>query len=467
MLKTQQATEAEAALNHLFQGTPDPMLIVDAKGQVLQSNQLAQQLFGVVALQLPGVHISNLLRLESDSSSMQQFAALLSGLSDEEPLIVPARAADGEVRILSVTYAKTWLGRSAVFIMNLRDVTGRLAEQAALEFAKEQAEQALQRQQEMQQQLINAEKMASLSKMVAGVAHEVNTPLGVMLTASSLLHDDTLVVFQLFNDATLSKSRLQQYLDIARETTTLIRDTCLQTGELISHFKQVAVDQSGTERRRFNLPKYLQELLVTLAPAWESSGVVVRLDGPVLLEMDSFPGAVAQVVTNLLMNALQHAYQPDVGGEVIIAIAANPASTGWVDIMVRDEGAGIDSAEQSQVFEPFFTTTRVKGNTGLGLHIVYSTVQMVLRGQITLDSTLGQGCTFKVSLPLCVDGANLPSLLHESSVDQSMSAYQSESIGRSEGSAQQQDDESARLPAPPAKLPDVLPTATVLPLRAS
>lgn len=273
----------------------------------------------------------------------------------------------------------------------------RQAEATALE-QKELAEHAYQQLLATQDTLIKTEKLASLGSLVAGVAHEINTPVGITLTAASHLAMTTQQIGTQFNSGQIKKSDLQEYLKDAEESSNLILSNAERAANLIQSFKQVAVDQTSEARREFELDDYLHEIITSLRPKLRRSHIEVQISCPPMLNMDSYPGALSQVVTNLVMNALTHAYDEDQPGTITIQATLLPENT--VQLLISDDGKGIAPENMSRIFEPFFTTRRSSGGSGLGLHIVFNIVFKRLGGQIDVNSTVGMGTRFTLRLPL-------------------------------------------------------------------
>ncbi|MBP2314671.1 sensor histidine kinase [Azospirillum soli] len=249
-----------------------------------------------------------------------------------------------------------------------------------------------------QAQLIQAEKMAALAHLVAGVAHEINTPLGIALLASTHLGDETRRLEQRVANGQVRKSDLTDYLGVAKETSTLLHTHVARAAGLVQSFKQVAADQVADERRGFNLRASLEELASSLAPALRKAGHVLTVECPDDIVMDSYPGALGQVVTNLAMNAVDHAFEPGQAGTLRIDVTMIDADT--VALSFSDDGRGIPADIRSKVFDPFFTTRRGAGNTGLGLHIVFNLVTSRLGGRIALEDGQGRGCRFLIRMPV-------------------------------------------------------------------
>ena len=250
-----------------------------------------------------------------------------------------------------------------------------------------------------QEQLVQSEKMAALGTLVAGVAHEINTPLGVGVTAASHLEVKTREIRDLYDANQISRSSLDQYLKIAGDSSTMILKNLQRAAEQIQSFRQVAVDQRSEKRRRFLVKAYLQEVLFSLHPVIRQAHHQISLEGDEAIEMDSYPGAFSQVVTALVMNSLQHAYPDGQQGNLSFRLLQE---TDWLLLEYSDDGQGILPEHLPRIFDPFFTTARGAGGSGLGLHIVYNLVTHKLRGHIACESVAGEGATFLLNLPLSV-----------------------------------------------------------------
>jgi signal transduction histidine kinase len=262
--------------------------------------------------------------------------------------------------------------------------------------AQKNAENALR---QAQQNLIQAENMASLGSLVAGVAHEINTPLGNTLTASSHLVDKVNDFKLMFEENRLRRADLMSFIDLLSETTRLMVTNCERAAELVTSFKQVAVDQTSGERRQYDLKGYIDEILVSLRPSLRKTAHRVVVECPENPEIDGFPGAMSQVLTNFVMNSLMHAYGPKDAGTLLIHVSI-PAE-GWVQLVYADDGRGIRPEHLGRIYDPFFTTRRGMGGSGLGLHIVYNLVTNTLRGAMNVESEVGRGTRFTLRFPRC------------------------------------------------------------------
>ena len=274
-----------------------------------------------------------------------------------------------------------------------------------LRASKEKAEGALLELNAAQQNLIDAERLAALGGLVAGVAHEVNNPIGISLTvASSLSRRAEMFEAELRSDSPLRRSQLEEFVRNARDAAGQLVANLHRAGELIQSFKQVAVDRSHAERRQFNLGEATDQIIASLRPVLKRSPITLSVDVPEGLMIDGYPGSYGQILTNLFLNAANHAFTDGRAGT--ISVSARPRGSEDVEIIFADNGAGMAPDVQRQAFDPFFTTRRNEGGTGLGLHIVYNLVTQQLGGRMMLDSRLGQGTTFRIIMPRAAKGGS-------------------------------------------------------------
>lgn len=264
---------------------------------------------------------------------------------------------------------------------------------------REKLKAVINEMEETKSQLVESEKMASLGNLVSGVAHEVNTPLGISVTLGSHLQEETKILLANVESGKLKRSDLDIYCAEAIENCTLLLSNLDRAANLISSFKQVAVDQSSDEVRTFKISEYMDEVLLSLHPRIKKTSIVVTVDVPNDEPfLTTYPGAIAQIVTNLVMNALIHAfnhYQDKGNINFLLRVEGEDML-----IDVSDDGKGMRPNVVSQIFEPFFTTERGSGGSGLGLSIVYNLVVHQLKGTIKCKSVLQQGTTFFIRFPM-------------------------------------------------------------------
>lgn len=275
---------------------------------------------------------------------------------------------------------------------------GRVRERTvALARTNEELSNALDTLQRAQGDLVRSEKLAALGALVAGVAHELNTPIGNSVTVASTLVENS-ESFAEELDKGLKRSTLNSYVDSSRRAAELLLANLQRAAGLVSSFKQVAVDQTSEQRRRFEVAEVVNEIMAMLHPQLRKLPIEIRLDTPPGLVLDSYPGPFGQVVANLVNNAALHAFT-DGRARGLIRIDARALADG-VEVVVSDDGVGIPPDRMDRIFDPFFTTRLGQGGSGLGLNIVYNIVTGMLGGRVRVDSKPGEGAAFIVTLPL-------------------------------------------------------------------
>jgi PAS domain S-box-containing protein len=256
---------------------------------------------------------------------------------------------------------------------------------------------AIEQLQRTRDELVRSDRLASLGSMVAGVAHELNTPLGSALLVATTLGEGIEELRAKLERGELKRSSLDDFLAQQAEAQSLIVRNARRAAELIGRFKQVAVDQTSEQRRRFDLAEVVEEVLDTLQPRLRQGASRLAIDIPRGIALESYPGPLGQVLTNLVMNAMIHGLG-ERGGE--IRVSGRAVGEADVELRVEDNGVGIPAEHLSRIFDPFFTTRLGEGGSGLGLHIAYSLVQRSLGGRIAVESAPGEGARFIVTLPL-------------------------------------------------------------------
>jgi signal transduction histidine kinase len=315
-------------------------------------------------------------------TDLQQLGALDLTLAD-----FPAHAAHGD--LLMLIQAKN---------AGLRDAH-TLADKLKVLTEKLRA-----RNQDLESEIVRAERLASLGRLVAGVAHEINTPLGVAVTGASLVKEQLSSIEAIFKSGQLKKGDLRRFLDDAGQAAGIVEANLGRAADLITSFKRVAIDQTSLERRSIKLAAYVDEVLASLGPLLKKAAVkaeVLAPEGDV--ELTTYPGAISQIVTNLVTNAVEHAFTPDAAGTLRFRVGTDAGSA---LLVCEDDGRGMPSDVLSRIFEPFFTTRRGSGGSGLGMHIVHNLVTDALDGRVTVASEPGSGTCVTIRLPLS-GGGNL------------------------------------------------------------
>lgn len=269
---------------------------------------------------------------------------------------------------------------------------------ASLKTANADLEKALATLQCMQEEMFRSEKMAALGHLVAGISHELNTPIGNCLMVASTLKERCSELQQEMDNPLPRRSVLARLVSESAQGSDIIEKSLHRAAQLIQSFKQVSLDQATDHRRSFELQQLLEEVVLTLEPTCKRKRhqLICQFEANIML--DGYPGALAQIITNFVNNAILHAFPESVHGEMRLTTRRLPADK--VEISFSDNGVGISPQHQNRVFDPFFTTRLGQGGSGLGLHIVYNLVTTGLGGVISMQSVAGQGTEFKIVIPL-------------------------------------------------------------------
>lgn len=251
---------------------------------------------------------------------------------------------------------------------------------------------------EAQAQMVLMEKNAALGQLVAGVAHEINTPVGVCITATSVLMESYQVFNRQLQSNEVTKAVLTKFVNNVRDTLQLVIASLEKTTLLMESFKQVSIDQSNEKAREFNVLKYMKMIIESVMPVIEKMNIQVKFEIDPTLSVYSYPGVLSQVINNLIMNSVHHAFTDIEQPEIKISCSFDEETETLV-ILYQDNGVGMDASTQSKVFEPFFTTKRGKGGIGLGMHITFNMVTQKLKGTIELDSVVAQGTKVQLRIP--------------------------------------------------------------------
>jgi signal transduction histidine kinase len=244
---------------------------------------------------------------------------------------------------------------------------------------------------------VEAEKLAALGRLVAGVAHEINSPVGTSLTVASELERKSALFVEEVARGGLKRSSLNDFVALVQSASSQLAGNLTRAAELVESFKQVAVDQSYLGRRIFDAGNLTEQVLAGLRPGLRKNNLVLNVDCQSRVAMNSYPGPYGQVLTNLFLNAVAHAFPDRMGGRIDIAVRESGSDD--VEIVVADNGCGMSLGTRRQAFNPFFTTRRHEGSIGLGLHIAHNIVTNRLGGLIHLDSEDGEGTTIRLLLP--------------------------------------------------------------------
>lgn len=268
----------------------------------------------------------------------------------------------------------------------------------ALKDANQELIQTLEKLHQFQRQIVQNEKMASLGDMVAGVAHEVNTPIGLGVTASTMMLDRLAVIQKDFENKTLKASAMKRFLDESNENLNIIYRNLNRAAELISSFKQVAVDQTSESSRSFCVAQLVNEILLSLQPRLKKLKHSINVDCDPTLSVETKAGPINQILINLIMNSVIHGFENIEEGA--IDIRAEMVSSNKLKLVYTDNGKGISPEIRKRIFDPFVTTKRGQGGSGLGMHLVYNLVTQALNGSISITSEEGKGVEFVIIFPV-------------------------------------------------------------------
>ncbi len=410
MTRLQRVTsQAEGILRSLSEG----VMVFDRDGRITGLNPGAARLFRMSGRDLQGTPVHAHFAEAPDGQNFALAPFLAEGAKNEG-VTVWARPAKRRPFPVDVRISRADLGGTQAYTALIKDVTeraraeeevrrlnteleSRVAQRtSALQEANQQLQDTLNRLEATQQHLVTAEKMAALGELVAGVAHEINTPVGVAVTGASHFQKRSRELMRAFEAGSLRRADFESYLKLADESSTMLLNNLERAANLVQSFKQVAVDQSSEAPRRFKVVAYTHEVLLSLRPKLKKTQHAVHVEGPEDLEVDTFPGALSQIITNLVVNSLVHAFEHKPTGAMTFTYAERD---GQLEMVYHDDGCGIPQESLGRIFDPFYTTRRGRGGSGLGLHILYNIVSAKLGGSVACESTVGVGTTFTIRFP--------------------------------------------------------------------
>ena len=395
--------DEHAYLKQLLEHSPDGVFTIDMELHIRYVNPAFCKLLGYSAEQLRGSLITDYL-VDMDILGICMASVESTGHCNDQETIF--KRADGAEVHISKNVQAIYDDRQQIpeLLVTIRDMTelhtlNRQLEESLRE--REQANTVLQETldtlRNTRDYLVQSEKMAALGSLVAGMAHEINTPIGVSVTSASSIHEDTLQIVKALESGDIRRSQLEQYLQHMQKISEILLSNLNRAAELTGSFKQVAVDQSSDEWREIRLNDYIDEILRSLQPKLKPYRLEIEKNCDPDLVLFTHPGGIYQILSNLVINAITHAFDAGKGGKLTI----NAHRVGdRLLMMFGDNGKGIPAEHIDRIFEPFFTTRRGQGGSGLGLNILYNLVTRSLNGQVRVDSTPGQGTTFWLDFPM-------------------------------------------------------------------
>ncbi|MAY36449.1 MAG: hypothetical protein CMN84_10145 [Spongiibacteraceae bacterium] len=408
--KRQQAAiqDQTARIRAIVETAVDSVIVIDAMGIIETANPATEKLLGYRIDELQGRNI-RMLMPEPYRGQHDGYLQNYRETGERKVIgigrVVVAQRKDGSTFPIELAVSEMTIAGERKYTGIIRDITERQKAEEKLQQQVKETEQALQRVRETQDQLMQSERLATLGGLVAGIAHEVNTPLGIGVSAASYLQEQVRDVKHGLDTDNLRKSDLERFLKACSESADILLTNIRRAADLIQSFKKVAVDQTSDKRRTINLAEYLDELLLSLRPRLKKTSHRVDIKSTETVYFETIPGSLSQVITNLIMNSLVHAFDETDRGVIEIGFSMQEDE---VHLTFRDNGKGIPEGNVGRIFEPFFTTRCDQGGSGLGLHIVYNLVNQILCGKITVDSKPAAGTVFFITLPekLPVDNGN-------------------------------------------------------------
>jgi PAS domain S-box-containing protein len=405
-LRTSEVKEREGRLNAILDQAADAILTCSLNGKLMSANGAAERLFGYQNKRMAGLDFYALLppgKGDAPPLTLEKLAARAGSGVDADPSAdVQGMRSDGNTFPVAIGASLVELPDESFYVCLVHDLSEqRQAQQKIL---------ALEAFKQAQNDLRTAEKMASLGSLVAGIAHELNTPIGNSLLAATSLSGRVAEFQESLREGQVRKSALQEHFDDTAQACEMISGSLHRVADLITTFKQVAVDQTIDQRREFDLLAVCQATLVAQASSLHEAGCVVHCAIAPGMILRSYPGSVSQVITSLVNNALLHAFSGR--STCRIEVTAHSIEGDSVELIFRDNGVGMPPDILSRVFDPFFTTKLGQGSSGLGMNIVYNVVTGMLGGRISIESELGQGTSVIMIIPKnsVVQGESAPSL---------------------------------------------------------
>ena len=401
MSSEEEKQKLDQMMKNAFASTQIQLQVI----QLLNNNKFeeALKLFQEKSLPAQNIAVQHYDNIIKDQTHLAEIAAEEAQQAYQHTyifmLILSAIVISVGVFISIYTIRKT--SRAEYFLKNLnQELEQRVAERTlALSDLNQNLQTTIQTLHDTKAQLIHAEKMASLGNLVAGISHEVNTPLGIGVTSATSLIEEVGNINKQFLDGSMKRSDLEKFFAHAYLAGDILIKNLDRASDLIRSFKQVAVDQSNDDIRLVNFYTYFGEVLLSLHPQYKNTTISVENCADQSLQCITYPGAIYQIISNLILNALIHAF--DHGQVGLIRVCARQDGS-HVEISCQDNGKGIAEHNLSKIFDPFFTTKRGNGGTGLGLNIVYNLVTTQLNGTIEAESVEGEGTTFKIRFPIQV-----------------------------------------------------------------
>jgi PAS domain S-box-containing protein len=369
--------ESEKRFRELADFLPQPVYEMDMKGKIKYMSHVGYEMAGYTKEELKEIgYFEKIIHPDDRERFHQNMGLLISG----------KKAPPSEYTLISKQGALIPLNLYVAAIVKQGKVSGLRGIAVDLRIRKKE-----------EKELVQYEKMTALGNLVAGVAHEINTPLGIGITASTFLEDSTVKYLIKLNAGDATEADTRKFADIVSEASSLIYSNLKRAADQVNSFKTVAVDQASGEFRSFGIKNYINDVLLSLRPKYKRTGHHISLNCPEDLEIYSSPGAFSQIITNLIINSLDHGLSDREAGQMVIDIKRDGQS---LLFHYADNGKGMKKETSERIFEPFYTTSKKNGGTGLGMHIVHTIVTQTLKGTIECHSTEGIGTEFLMQVPM-------------------------------------------------------------------
>ncbi len=400
--------ESELRLRSVIDSAYEAFIGMDGEGRIFDWNHQAELTFGWRRQEVLDMAVGELIVparfREQHARGLRHFLATGEAAVLNKRIEIRAMRRGGEEFPVELSIWKIPNAAGCIFGAFVRDITERKRAEEELRQLNEGLEMRVdERTRELRlamNQIVESEKLASLGSLVAGVAHELSTPIGNIVMTASTLGDTLIELAQAAGEGRLTRSQLCRSADDSKLAGELIVRSALRASELIESFKKVAVDQASQRRRKFDLRATVGDILQTMGTVMRHARASCEMRIPQGIAMDSFPGDLEQVFSNLIMNSIHHGFEGRGGGIVIDACRHGD----MVEIVYRDDGVGIAPELQRKVFDPFYTTKLGQGGSGLGMFIVHNLIHGPLKGEIRLDSEVGKGVAFTMAMPAVTPG---------------------------------------------------------------
>lgn len=402
--------ESHSQLKSIFDYSLKTIIIAtDKRGIITVFNKGAENILGYKGIEVVGIETPLLFTIEKDNPlgiGIFTKGYKDKGYQEREWSFQTKSGERVEVNLIS-TPIMDENGEATGIILFGQDITPIIRMNHELTLHKENLEkiveartyelqESLTKLEETKDKLVESEKLSSLGGLVAGVAHEINTPVGIGVTAASHLLSLNSKINEKFKTSTLSLKDMEDYIEGSSESSKIILANMEKASNLIKSFKEVAVDRTSEEKRVFNLNEYINEILVSIHYQLMEENYNINLSSSDEFSLESYPGALSQVLTNLIFNSFMHGFEGLTEGEITIETIDRGD---WATIIYMDNGRGINKENIKKIYDPFYTTKRAKGGSGLGLNIVYNLISSKLQGSLECDSVEGEYTKFIIDIP--------------------------------------------------------------------